>query len=251
MAVGDYFDPKGSGKCGDDLQWELYENGQLLILGQGDMYDYSESDYPWYTDSEVIADVEIREGVTGIGTWAFSCLKKLKKLSIPQSVSHIGKNAFRNTFDKQCDPVCYVPEGFSYAICDKYNEGLFSAIYYTKIVAFFSQCLLDAGYEEPVYHTVKFGAHEEYPSTFATHFYDEQGIIRKEYILGYHHCLESIEAHDENGAWQGGMVIRVSTDMPAFTLRMYLPTSNAQYPNNVMDIDFTLSLIDFEIRKKP
>ena len=253
MAVGDYFDIKkcdeksltgqklnnlkSCGKCGDDLQWELYENGQLLIFGHGDMYDYSESDSPWYADRTVIADVEIQESVTGIGTWAFYGLKKLKNLSISQSVSHIGKNAFRGAFDEQCDPVCHVADGFSRMICDEGNWDLISAISYTKIVALFNQCLLEAGYKVPVYHTVSFKADEEAPSIFVAVFYDEQGAYVKKHTLGYHHSLESIDA------LQGRMVIAVSRRKPVYLIRMYLLAGSFK------QIDFEMSLEDFVIRR--
>lgn len=262
MAVGDYFDikkcdeksltgqkwsnPKSCGKCGDDLQWELYENGQLLIFGQGNMYDYSEWDSPWYADRGFIADVEIQEGITEIGSWAFSGLEKLKKLSIPQSVCHIGENAFRGTFTLQHDPVCQVPETFSISMCEEGNGDLFYALYYTKIVSFFSQCLLETGYKEPVYCEASFRPHNEAPSTFVMAFYDEQDIVRKEYILGYHHLLESMKVYGENGHCKGCMVIHPATAKSAFCLAVYLPQEGKAWFERTV---FTLSTIDFQIYK--
>ena len=235
----------GSGKCGDDLQWILYENGQLVISGQGNMYDYSEGNTPRYADSASITSVEIQSGVTSIGTGAFSSLKKLKTLSIPGSVSHIGKNAFRDTFKEQCDPVCHVADGFSSKICNEGYGELFSAIYYTRIVALFSRCLSLTGYEEPMYHEVKFMPDEEAPSTFVTQFFDEQGRRRKEYTSNYHYALESLDAYDENGGFRGSMVVSVARSEPVFYLKVYLPADNAR---GCKEISFTMSLKDYKIR---
>lgn len=264
MAFGDYFDitkcdkktltgqkwsnPKSCGKCGDDLQWELNENGQLLIFGQGDMYDYSQWGSPWHTDRAVIADVEIREGVTGIGSWAFSGLEKLKNLSIPQSVCHIGENAFRDTFTLQHDPVCQVPETFSTNMCENGNGDLFYALYYTKTVSFFSQCLLETGYKEPIYCKASFRPHDVAPSTFVMAFYDEQDVVRKKYILGYHHLLERMEVYGENGRCKGSMVISPVTAKSAFWLTVYLPEEGKVWFERTV---FTLSAIDFQICKEP
>ena len=64
-----------SGKCGDNLTWTYFENsgfGYIEILGTGDMYDYTEVNHaPWYEYKDSIQDIDIGDGVTSIGDYAF------------------------------------------------------------------------------------------------------------------------------------------------------------------------------------
>ena len=83
-----------SGTCGDNLTWS-YENTNLTISGNGDMYNYSaENPAPWYDPNRVIAYITIEEGVTSIGSCAFSGSLGLNECHIPASVTHVGKHAF-------------------------------------------------------------------------------------------------------------------------------------------------------------
>lgn len=94
----------GSGDCGDsgdNVQWELYESGNLYIFGSGNMRD---SDYvnfnwvnelPWHDDSR-IEHIEIESGVTSIGRYAFDGCRNLSSVSIPDSVTEIGDCAFED-----------------------------------------------------------------------------------------------------------------------------------------------------------
>ena len=70
-----------SGTCGDDLRWALYEDGILSITGTGPMYDFSASGSdtaPWYSYDDEIKTVDIEDGVTSIGRWAFDGCTSLK-----------------------------------------------------------------------------------------------------------------------------------------------------------------------------
>ena len=85
-----------SGKCGDNLTWELYENGTLAIKGTGTMYDFTGSDSdaaPWYSHRDEIKAVDIEDGVTSIGSYAF-CYSALAEITIPDGVTSIGNGAF-------------------------------------------------------------------------------------------------------------------------------------------------------------
>ncbi len=81
---------------GDDLTWTL-EDGTLTISGEGDMKDYSSSEpAPWYGEVETIEEIEIEDGVTSIGSYAFAGCTSLSQITIPTSVSRIGTSAFYN-----------------------------------------------------------------------------------------------------------------------------------------------------------
>ena len=85
-----------SGTCGDNLTWRLTEEYELIIEGTGAMLDYSnESAAPWQDYKASIKSVDIKEGVTSVGSWAFSRCATLTDVSIAESVTRIGGDAFR------------------------------------------------------------------------------------------------------------------------------------------------------------
>lgn len=117
-----------SGKCGDDLYWELKSDGELRIFGEGAMYDYSSSSQyaPWYKyrvepfisndgndilnpDGKVfqtsekyyasnpkgykVESIVIESGITHIGDWAFYRVC-VDSIDIPEGVKSAGSFAF-------------------------------------------------------------------------------------------------------------------------------------------------------------
>ncbi len=92
-----------SGTCGsegENLSWELNEDGLLTIIGTGEMEDYSTSDTdcsPWR--DQIVENVVICNGVTRIGDNAFERCTNLKSITLPNSLLSIGYCAFLNCFD--------------------------------------------------------------------------------------------------------------------------------------------------------
>lgn len=89
-----------TGTCGDNLTWTLYEDGLMVISGTGKMYDFGPKPYggevPWQGSP---TRVVICEGVESIGDFAFACnkyqyFKKLKSITIPETVTSIGDKSF-------------------------------------------------------------------------------------------------------------------------------------------------------------
>ena len=90
-----------SGTCGaqgDNLSWELDDQGVLTISGLGNMANYSGVRTPWYSYNSQIKIVVIGSGVTSIGRNAFQALTGLTSVSIPSSVTVIGEYAFDNCY---------------------------------------------------------------------------------------------------------------------------------------------------------
>ena len=83
-----------SGICGENLTWTLDENGVLTISGTGDMYDFASDNMPWADYAEDIKFVEIEDGATSIGDFAFFSLEAMTDISIANSVTSIGQQAF-------------------------------------------------------------------------------------------------------------------------------------------------------------
>lgn len=86
-----------AGRCGDNLTWTLDDEGKLIINGTGDMYNYTvntgENPAPWAGSRAKIKTVEIADGVTSIGTYAFSSTA-LTEVTIPNHVETVGELAF-------------------------------------------------------------------------------------------------------------------------------------------------------------
>lgn len=86
-----------SGECGaqgDNVIWTLYDDGELVISGEGEMEDYTSSlDVPWCCYSEEIFFVKIECGVTTVGAYAFFGFP-IKQVEIAESVTNIGDIAF-------------------------------------------------------------------------------------------------------------------------------------------------------------
>ena len=78
------------GRCGDNVIWS-YEDGVLTISGSGAMYD---SYTPWETYKNEIETIIIENGVTHIGSRAFSQYFSPVSIEIPGSVTSIGVEAF-------------------------------------------------------------------------------------------------------------------------------------------------------------
>lgn len=109
-----------SGNCGEkdengdfssNVTYELYEDGTLVISGNGAMPDFSydewvyeeidnpyasyivSEEYDYYIDRTIKA-VKVEEGVTKIGANAFVSFVNLASVELPESITGIGTSAF-------------------------------------------------------------------------------------------------------------------------------------------------------------
>ena len=91
------FKAEAMGKCGDHAYWCFdSKNRKLIISGTGTMYDYKYNTMPWYKYMGNITSVEIENGITYIGKYAFKDCMSLTSVTIPNSVTSIGNSAFQN-----------------------------------------------------------------------------------------------------------------------------------------------------------
>lgn len=84
-----------SGTCGENLKWKLTDEGVLTITGTGEMYNW-EDRYanPWSQYRSNVKQVIIGNGVTTIGSFAFTNCSSLTSVTIPNGVTTIGSSAF-------------------------------------------------------------------------------------------------------------------------------------------------------------
>ncbi len=85
-----------TGRCGDNVIWTLNAlTGNMVISGTGAMYDYAEGQKrPWDRYASAITDIVIADGVTNVGTDAFSYCSRLATVTIGNTVTTIGDYAF-------------------------------------------------------------------------------------------------------------------------------------------------------------
>lgn len=105
-----------SGTCGEQVKWELFEDGTLHIYGSGAMYRYSNPpEIPWFDFNQKVQSLQIDTGVTAIDGFyscdsltcveisnsvtaiydcAFKWCTSLTSVTIPDSVKTIGDCAF-------------------------------------------------------------------------------------------------------------------------------------------------------------
>lgn len=91
-----------------NITWSLSKDGVLTLSGHGDMNNYYNDDLslhdnpnlhiynkvPWIAYKESIRSIIIKDGVTSIGSCAFSSTTSLTSIRIPNTVTSIGEFAF-------------------------------------------------------------------------------------------------------------------------------------------------------------
>lgn len=82
-----------SGNCGDGIAWTLFDDGELIIGGNGAIADYGSYTLLDGHNSD-IKKVVIENGITKIGDKAFYDCVNLEKVEISDSVTDIGEMAF-------------------------------------------------------------------------------------------------------------------------------------------------------------
>ncbi|MCR4709038.1 MAG: fibronectin type III domain-containing protein [Clostridiales bacterium] len=94
LAYADTEDPY-EGTCGNGVYWYV-EDTNLSIWGEGAMDDYlyTSALKPWQHFASDIRQIRIGEGVTHIGSGAFTEMTKVSSVSIDNTVTSIGDDAF-------------------------------------------------------------------------------------------------------------------------------------------------------------
>ena len=86
-SVGTLF--AASGTCGTNVTWDL-TSGVLTISGTGAMTSWTRStDVPWYSHRATIKSVVLEEGVTRVGSLAFSGYTNMTSISLPSTLTLI------------------------------------------------------------------------------------------------------------------------------------------------------------------
>ena len=98
-----------SGQCGDNVFYDIYFNGKIILHGTGDTWDWNpyaqtKSFSPFYNNQK-ITQVIVESGVTRIGDFAFYWCDNIETVTLPVTgFTEIGKFAFAPTQDAKTIP---------------------------------------------------------------------------------------------------------------------------------------------------
>ncbi len=87
-----------SGDCGPSLKWSFYEDGTLIISGEGEMYDFSSGGTQWEKHKDDVLYITVENGVSMISDGAFANLTNLRSVELADSVLSIGYGSFYGCF---------------------------------------------------------------------------------------------------------------------------------------------------------
>ncbi len=84
------------GQCGENVFWEFYSDGSLIVFGDGDMYDYASSGTNVSPFAKLnVKTVTIGKGITKIGSFAFfRCKANTVEFEPGSILTEIGKAGF-------------------------------------------------------------------------------------------------------------------------------------------------------------
>lgn len=93
-----------SGNWGDNITWEIDSSGKLTFTGTGEMAGRFFGDdgeqaatqkYDEYSRySDLVTSVEIKSGITSVGSCAFDSFNSITSVTLPSSITSIGDDAF-------------------------------------------------------------------------------------------------------------------------------------------------------------
>ncbi len=83
-----------SGSCGDNVTYTLYNDGELVISGEGNMWDYTDCETPFDENINNIKSIVFSDGVTSVGGEAFNNFDNLVNIEFSDTVKTIGYSAF-------------------------------------------------------------------------------------------------------------------------------------------------------------
>lgn len=87
--------PVSRGLLGENVKWNLDRGGVLALEGEGPMPDGTDwTDFQWYSCFDMIQEIDIGEGLTTIGAYAFDSCEKVSHVSLPEGITVIGESAF-------------------------------------------------------------------------------------------------------------------------------------------------------------
>lgn len=84
-----------TGSLGQDIYYVHYSNGNVLVRGTGEMYNYdTDSNISPLRGNNDIQSVVVDEGVTSVGEYVFGNCQNMKNITLPTTLTSIGRATF-------------------------------------------------------------------------------------------------------------------------------------------------------------
>lgn len=116
------------GAQGENLTWTFYENGELVISGEGEMANYKfVTGQPWNKYRTEIKVITVEEGVTSLGCSAFSMNGSCYyKVYLPESLEYVGEYSVYNRVCGQILAIIYAGSEEEWKLVKerKYNPSI-------------------------------------------------------------------------------------------------------------------------------
>ena len=117
------------GEYGENIHWYIGADGTLTVNGNGampDITDVGSNPAPWYVYNDQIRKINIGNGITRIGDFAFAGNEYVSEISMSDTVTEIGQGAFQGVMPRTSDPGVEVSVKFSNSL-EKIEYGAFEA----------------------------------------------------------------------------------------------------------------------------
>lgn len=86
------------GVCGESVSWTLTDAGVLTVFGEGAMTDFAAGEAPWYAERGAVRKLVVENGVTSVGSGAFSGCGLIETVTLPLTLGRIGDGAFDDVY---------------------------------------------------------------------------------------------------------------------------------------------------------
>lgn len=86
-----------SGNCGDNVTYTVDNEYNLVVIGEGTMWEYEnavDKNIPWKEYRSQITNISIQDGITSIGKTSFSDFNSITSILLPNSITNISNGAF-------------------------------------------------------------------------------------------------------------------------------------------------------------
>ncbi|MBQ9082613.1 MAG: leucine-rich repeat domain-containing protein, partial [Clostridia bacterium] len=93
------YDPLHQGSLSENVQWAIYDNGELQITGTGAMPNFaSHKEQPWYNFNNLIKKIVIGKDITTVGNYAFCYAQNVTTITFEEGsqLQSIGVLSFMN-----------------------------------------------------------------------------------------------------------------------------------------------------------
>ena len=209
------FAAETSGDCGtvSSVVKYSYSNGVLRITGTGQMCSFS-NEYPPPWKGLYIETVIVSDGVTGIGSNAFSGSSHLKNVVLGKDVGHIYDGAFRycRSLETVTHSELYYIGDYAFSNCTSLKNINFESFVYVRPYSFYNcSSLTSAVFSDRILYIGGYAF--AYCSSLneisfpGVHYWDDG----QEYVtIIYENTFKSTAYYNDISNWENGKVLYIS-----------------------------------------